>query len=179
MIKKFALKLRTRFALKKNIVRKSIPFTSAKKIGVLVNGDIKEKQAVNNFIDSLTSEGKEVQVLCFTKPPKKKEKPKKLFPFRHDTFSIKDFKAHGGFGSKKINNFVKTDFDYLFSLNTSPFLPFETILASCEAKCRIGSFLEEKESFYELMVHGNKKGDLSSILEQMIFFTKKIDNNEG
>lgn len=177
MLKKVALRIRNHFAQKKHSTnRKTIPFSEANKIGILVEDIPQNSKVINKFVTEFTKEGKHVDVLCYSKKPKKKNKPvKEKYKFKYSPITSRDIKWNGKFKSKKINNFIKTDYDYLFSLNTSPFLPFENILIKSKAKCRIGSFQKKKENYYEFMIHDGNRKSLSSLVEQMIFFTKKIE----
>ncbi len=176
MLKKVVLRIRNRIARKKhNINRVTVPFSQASKIGILIKDIPQEAKIINKFITEFTKEGKQVDILCYSnKSKKKQEESKKNYKFNYSPITSRDIKWNGKFKSKKINNFIKTDYDYLFSLNTSPFLPFENILVKSKAKCRIGCFQKKKESYYEFMIHDGKKS-LKSLVEQMIFFTRKIE----
>ena len=103
-------------------------------------------------------------------PPKQAPK----LSIKYNAFSKKDFNWVGRCKQEGLKKFIKTDFDYLFSLNTSPFLPFDNILAQSKAKCRVGVFDDKRTDYFELMVQPSKKTDLNAVTEQMIRYTKLI-----
>lgn len=178
MFKKVALRIRNHFAQKKHTTnRKTVSFTKANKIGILIEDIPQNNKIINKFVAEFEEAGKSVEVLCYTKGKniKKGKTQKSKYKFKHHFITSKDIRWNGKFKSKLIDKFIKTDFDYLFSLNTSPFLPFENILIKSQAKCRIGSFHHKKENYYEFMIHDSNRKNLSSLTEQMIFFTKKIE----
>lgn len=169
MLRNIGLFIIKRLAIKKPQMRITIPFAQAKRIGVIVDNLDKNKNAINQFVADLEQQGKSVEVLGYTKP---KQAPK--LNIKYSAFSKKDFNWVGACKQDVLKNFVKTDFDYLFSLNTSSFLPFDNILAQSKAKCRVGVFNDKRTDYFELMVQPTKKGDLNSVAEQMIRYTKLI-----
>lgn len=169
MFKSLGLFIKNKLALKRPQVRITVPFIRAKKIGVLADHLDENKKAIDQFVQSLEKEGKKVEVIGFSP---KKNKP--ALRVKYKAFSKKDLSWTGEIKQEELKKFIKTDFDYLFSLNTSPFLPFENILAQSKAKCRIGVYQEKKEGYFELMVEPKKKNDMIAVTEQMIRYTKLL-----
>lgn len=169
MLRNIGLFIIKRLAIKKPQLRITIPFAQAKRIGIIVDNIDKNTKVINQFVENLVQQGKTVEVLGYTNP---KQVPK--LNIKYNAFSKKDFSWVGACKQDVLKKFVKTDFDYLFSLNTSPFLPFDNILAQSKAKCRVGVFNDKRTEYFELMVQPTKKEDLNSVTEQMIRYTKLI-----
>lgn len=169
MFRSISLFFKNKSALKQENGRNTIPFNKAKKIGVIVDDLDANGRAVSKFVDELEKEGKKVEVIGFTKT----KEISGLKP-NYKALRVKDFNWLGKIKREDLKKFIKTDFDYLFSLNTSSFLPFENILAQSRAKCRVGVYNQKKEGFFELMVQPKKKDDLVAVTQQMIRYTKLL-----
>lgn len=169
MIKKSFISGKTKKALKRNKkTRKSISFQEAKSVGILIDdAALKNPKAFNELVLQLVDEGKKVQGICFIESV---DLPKLSFP--HLFLSMKDFNWSGTIVNDQIKKFIKTDFDYLFSLNTSPFLLFENILAQSAAKCRIGCYDTEQKGCFEMVIGTDPKK--SSLFGQMLEYVKLI-----
>jgi len=169
MFKKIGLYLRTKLALRNNeIVRNPTPFNEAKKFGIMVQNYSENKNSIIKMIENLKKEGKKVQILNYENGD-----------IPHDSenisnFTKKDLSWSGKVMSEEYDNFLKTDFDYLISLNTSSFLPFEKILALNKAKCRVGIYDSKKENLYELMIDSKGNPSLETSATEMLNLTKKI-----
>ena len=167
MFRSVSLFLKNKAAVKNPAGRKTIPFNSANRIGVIVANIDKNRKELDSFVQELEKEGKNVEVIGFTKT-----KNFVKLKANYKAIRVKDFNWLGNIKTEELKNFIKTDFDYLFSLNTSSFLPFENILAQSRAKCRVGVYNHKKEDYFELMVQPTKKNDLTAVTEQMIRYTK-------
>lgn len=162
------INLGTKKYLKRNPAERSTtPFPSAQKIGIIFN---KTKHLdidlISSFVKRLEMQGKQVSVLCY-------EPRKKVIQKSFKTFSWKDIKWNGKFKSFRLKKFIRTDFDYLFSLNTSPILPLENILARSKAKCRIGGFHQKKNNC-EMMIDLGRNRDEQELMNLMIQYTQMI-----
>lgn len=171
MLKKIFLKLRTRYWIKNSKVKRhSVPFEKAEKVGVLIsNKDPKCLQQINDFIKKLAEEGKEIKVLCNPIRPVSSK-----YEFDFVPVTKKDISWNGTFKTRIVKKFIKTEFDYLFSINTSSFLPFENILAISHAKCRIGSWEPGKKALLEMIVYPGKEPNKQGVVNQMLYYAKKI-----
>ena len=160
--------MRTRSALKKlNALRATIPYSSAKKIGIVftVEDELKHQQ-VKDFVSKLQHEGKQVEVLEFL--PKKKDNPE----FRYDFFTIEDLNFWGKINSPNFEKFVKTNFDYLYNIDIQSNALILNLLANSKANCRIGKYEENLTSFFELMIETN--GTNQALIDNMYIYTKKL-----
>ncbi len=173
MFRRWGLKITNNKLVKKNYhnkkTRSMVNFSVATKFGVLVTDIEKNKKVVNKLVKELKLEGKSVHVLCYGKSGKEVS-----LNFEYDSMHKKDISWKGKFKGYGIKKFIKSDFDYLFSLNTSPILPFRSILAMSNARCRVGMYNESNEKYFDLMVHPTKANDLAALVDQMIYYTKKI-----
>ncbi len=168
MLKRTMINLGTRKYLKRNeSQRHTVPFPRAKKIGVIFNksktADINE---INSFISRLEMQGKEVSVLCYNTGKTESNNQIK-------NFSLKDIKWNGKLKSFGLKKFIRTEFDYLFSLNSSPILPVENIIARSKAKCRIGIF-HQARNHYEMMISPRSSKDKEGLLNEMMQYTQMI-----
>lgn len=138
-------------------------FENAENIGVLINNpDFSQNKAINDFIKNLTASGKKVIVLCFLD-----KEVNRLYEFPYIELRSVDIGITGDFKQKKINKFIKTRFDYLYSINISPFLPFESILSRNESLIRIGKYFKGIENKLEIMIDLNEKAQLHDLIKKM------------
>lgn len=165
MIKNWSLQIGKKRVLKRiNPHRSSVNFHRASRIGVLLDEPMNPR--VNEFVQSLNRAGKKVDVLCYGDERLKSGSAGKNIRI----FSKKDIGWNGKFKPFFIKKFIKTDFDYLFSFNTSSILPIENILAMSHAKCRIGRFSEKNLHYFEMMisVDNQKQHDLPKHMLQFV-----------
>jgi hypothetical protein len=171
-----SLILKLRYAFHKpslTVERKTTTFDQAKKVGLLIyNPDENYNSDINDFIDWLIKEGKIIEIVCFFH--KKNPQPCD-FPFY--SFSKDDLDWKADLKSDKLNNFIKTEFDYLYSINISPFLPLSYFLQRSRAKCRVGNFSNGTANL-ELVIQLGKDQKLNNLLKQMIIYSKKIKSDE-
>ncbi|MFN6944379.1 MAG: DUF6913 domain-containing protein [Cytophagaceae bacterium] len=173
MIKKILLKIRNNILRKKqDIKRYSVAFEDAKTIGILVDnpkGDYVEP--INKFVEELRSYGKNVTVVC-----RIEKSYLRNYSFNYYEFSKKDVDWKGKISNERVNNFTKKEFDYLYCINNSPFLPFENILLRSKAKFRFGIAQTVNADCLELIIQPNGYDNFRDILERMIEFSKKLTN---
>lgn len=160
--------MRTRSALKKNqSLRASLPYSQARNIGILFTVEDKQKHAdVKEFIHLLEQDGKKVQVLEYL--PLKKEN----YEFKFDFFTINDLSFWGKINSAHAQKFSETPFDYLFYIDKQPNPLAQYLLATSKARCRVGRFTENDESFYEMMIGQN--GTTKGLIDTMYQYTKQL-----
>lgn len=152
--------------------RKPVTYSKANHIGVLIYlSDPGIKTKVEDFVSEFIREGKKTEAICFS------EKPTLFrFNFPCQYFSLKDMDWKGDFQQELINKFVKTPFDYLYSINILPILPFRYILRKSAARCRVGKFEERADLDLMLQIPGDKS--LSFLMDQMRIYSKKISTDE-
>ena len=152
---------------KSSAVRATIPYSAAKQIGVLFTVEDKFKhQQIKDFVTKLQHDGKQVQVLEFL--PKKKENPE----FMYDFFSIEDLSFWGKINSAPFEKFSKTNFDYLFNVDTQSNPLILNLLVHSKANCRVGKYDENASAFFELMIETN--GSVQGLIDNMYEYAKKL-----
>ncbi len=168
MFKNKFLHYRTSSALKKNdSLRTSLPYHQAKSIGILFSVEDKQKHdAVKEFIKQLQHDGKKVMVLEYL--PKQKDNYEFLFDF----FTIKDLTFWGKIESPDADKFIETPFDYLYCIDNDSNPLILHVLARSKARCRIGKFTQQYNSFFELMIEQN--GSVKNLIENMYRYTKQL-----
>ena len=164
MIKEPILKYKTKKALNKPNKKQSTTFESAKSIGFLFDNNDNYKKT-KSFIEKLTNEGKSTIILIRSK---EKEAPTS----KH--YVHKDFNWSGSVSSERVSNFIKTKFDYLFMLNDEIHYLNQYILASSEAKCRVGLNKEEFQPFFELMFENSNKESIDKFYNTVKSYLDKI-----
>jgi len=164
MIKEFIYNWKTKKALKQIKKKETISFSDAKNIGLLFDND-ENYQKTKGFIASLTNDGKIVSVLI-------KSKEKEVSNSNY--FTEKQCKWFGKIENESVNKFINIEFDYLFLLNENPHYLSESILASTNAKCKVGIHNEEKEQFFELMFDNSKKESIDSFYKTVKGYLDKI-----
>lgn len=161
-MKTLGLKVRA-FFKKRPTDLKPKSFDMAKKFGVIIhNPDFSQNEAINAFVKMLRSSGKEVEVICYLD-----KEVNRLYEFPYIEMRQTDIDITGGFKQEKINKFIKTRFDYLYSINISPFLPFESILSRTESLIRIGKYFKGSEKTLEIMIDLNEKAQLRDLIKKM------------
>jgi hypothetical protein len=168
MFKMNFLRMRTQNALRKNdSLRASLPYRQAHHIGIMFSVEDKQKHLdVKEFIHHLEQDGKQVQVLEYL--PLKKEN----YEFKFDFFTIKDLTFWGKIDSEQALKFSETKFDYLFYIDCdlNPLALY--LLALSKARCRVGRFTENGNSFFEMMIEQN--GTTKGLIETMYKYAKQL-----
>ena len=171
MIGKYLIKLRTKFALKRNdAIRVSDGYQSAQKIGILYNiGNRTQENLIKDFVQKLKSDGKKVKNLVFVSKAKKKDE------FAFSFFTESDFKPSGKWKKPEVEEFKLTPFDYLVSLDWETNKYTRNILAGAKAKCRVGRYEENFSQYYELMLQHNDD-NFEAYLDQLYHYLKNMRN---
>lgn len=173
-LKQFFLNLKLSLAAKKKVssVRTPVNFKKAEKIGLLIHmNDSSLINLIEGFAKEMIKEGKKVEGICFSNQPSSVR-----FTFPCQYFSYEDVDWKGDFKRDWINKFTKTSFDYLYSINILPILPFEWIIRKSEAKCRVGKY--DEKSDLDLMIQIDQNKGLAFLLEQMKIYSQKINRDE-
>ena len=174
-LKNYFLSLRAQHALRNNATRREVlTYTRAKNVGVLFNSryEGREAQVINQFFRRLREEGKNLKALTYF--PQERSNP---FDFKFDFFTSKDLTMLGEFKSDAVARFVNTEFDCLYCINDTPFLPFDYILAQSKARFRVGLYEPERAGYFELMINPLQGQDLAAITEQMLHYTRRISES--
>ena len=164
MIKEIIYDWKTKGLLKKKPKKDIIDFDKAKNIGLLFDS-ITNYKSTKKFIESLTEEGKTVQILIKTT---EKEAANSQY------FTEKECKWYGKIASSSVQSFTSNAFDYLFLLNDNPHYLTEHIFALCNAKCSVGIHNPEKEDFYDLMFENSKNESIDGFYKTVKGYLDKI-----
>lgn len=170
-IQSFFLNLKNKkAAAEKNTIRKNIPYSQARQVGVLFMNEGEDDYAViNKFMQKLARDGKKITALTYFERIQSNG-----YDFYFDSFSKEQISATGVINSDKVERFIETDFDYLFCINKYSFLPFDYILLRSRAKCRVGMYLEEKPDCFELMIKPKPEDTFESLIDQLLKYLKAL-----
>jgi hypothetical protein len=162
------LKMKTNSFLKKNkSIRVSLPYKQAISVGVIFSVEDKSKHdEIKDFVKRLEHDGKQVVVISFL--PKNKDN----YEFMYDFFTDKDLTFWGTLTSNAALKFADLPFDLLYYIDTTPNPYILNLLARSKAKCRVGKFWENSESFFEMMIE-NKNGT-HSLIDTMYKYTRAL-----
>jgi hypothetical protein len=156
--------------------RINVNYDQAKSVGLLFTSDeLESVEALTNFIKHLQQDGKQVKALTFQNS-KGKEVNHPSFSFNHHVITEKDVSLLGEIKSFLVDDFINTDFDYLFCVAAKPVDVFENILLKSKAKCRIGKYMEGHGNF-ELMIKLNDNEGTDVLIQQMYHYVKTIKND--
>ena len=84
----------------------------------------------------------------------------------------------GEISSPKMTQFLDTQFDYLFCVESEPQPVFDILLSQSKANCRVGVFDEKRTNLFELMVENPDWTNLDHTLKQMLNYTKLLIYND-
>lgn len=162
------LRYKTKGFLKRNkALRVSLPYQQALSVGILFSVEDKLKHdEIKEFIRHLEHDGKQVKVISFL--PKNKDN----YEFMFDFFTEKDLSFWGNINSTTALNFTELPFDFLYYIDTTPNPMLMNLIARSKAKCRVGKFWEDKESFFEMMIQSNNGH--KTLIETMYRYTKAL-----
>jgi hypothetical protein len=175
MIRKICYLIKNFYYLNTNQVkRQAINYDKARNIGILIqNPNPNYNKEINEFVNGLTRDGKKVEVICFID-----KNLNRIYDFDFIELNNKEISWNGDFKQEKVNKFIKTEFDYLYSINISPFLPYENILLSSKARFRIGYHFKNKRKLFELMIDLRPEEKIDLLVKNMREYTKKLESNE-
>ncbi len=152
-----------------SVRRRTVEYKNAERVGVITTLDEYDKQqAIDEFVDRLVGDQKEVEVLCYDK----RQNQNKIFGYIQ--FSNRDISMFGSIRSEEVLDFIHRDFDYLFHLDVQSDEVIDKVLALSHAKCRVGCDLSGHHDFYELMVKADSLEDMS---EMVFHYIKLVSTN--
>jgi hypothetical protein len=162
------LKYKTKSYLKRNqSLRTNLPWQQGVNVGIIFTVEDKQKHdLIKEFIKKLEHDGKRVSAISFL--PKKKENYEFLFDF----FTDEDLSFWGNINSASASSFASKPFDFLFYADTRPNALIMNIIAKSKAKCRIGKYEPDSESYFELMIESGM--NLQMLLDSMYKYTSQL-----
>jgi hypothetical protein len=157
-------------------VRENVSYPKAKSVGILFTSEhLESNEALIEFVRNLQHDDKQVKALTYINT-KNKDNNHKTLGFNHHVITEKDVSMLGEITSFLVDDFIKTEFDYLFYIDTQQSKIFENILLRSRAKCRIGKYFEEPGNF-ELMIKLNDNEGTDTLIRQMYHYIKTIKND--
>lgn len=149
--------------------REMINLNQATRIGILFNATSADDIiTVTKYAESLIQMGKQVSLLAFQNNKDKENNDTRFF----NKLNVNWFHIPK---SDKIAAFHKKKFDILICAFVDECLPLEYIVATSDAKFRVGAFCDAKTNYYELMINTNKNRSLKYLLDQINHFLKVIN----
>ena len=162
------LKYKTNKAQKSNIgIRESVAYSAANKFGIIFcNDEISKIDAADKLISLLKKDAKKVKVIA-------QENKSAIKHLPYDTFTKDNISFWGNFIGKPINDFINTEYDFLICLDQQPNSLVRSVLASSQAKCRIGKFEENNQQSFEMLLQ-NKNNNGHDWVDSMYRYIKII-----
>ena len=137
-------------------------YSKAHHIGVLYNADEFETSLINDLIEQLKNDQKDVAKLGFSETLS--EEPL--------LFSKKDISGTGTIKNDNMNFFINQSFDFLISLDTSQNVNFKYILALSKAVCKVGI---EAPQYHEHLLLSLKKSESDiQTINSVVHYLKMI-----
>ncbi len=176
MFRKLLLRWQNRKLLRQGTGGRSpVPFSMAKDIGVLFSDQFSaEAGAINDFIRQLQQDGKRVRALTYFERPHSNP-----YAFKFDYFTKKELTPLGHIRNEKVDQFTGFSFDYLFCINGEDFLPFDIIMQRSKARFRVGTYVPDKEKYFEVMVKVAAGEPLPALINQMYQYTLLLATDEA
>lgn len=164
MFKKIGIKIRTKKAAKnRSAVDKTI---NHKTVGIISTDSEEKSGSIKQFSKELSAKGYDVQMLIFHQ--------KKLKQELESHFDKKSYDWKGKILSPTLKDFVKTPFDFLFSINTSSNLQIENVLALSNAKCRVGANIDDINKNLDLVVNMPNTSSTKELTANILEYTERI-----
>jgi hypothetical protein len=162
LIKKYSRKvLLKRAAEVKRKIRICSP-DQVRKVGIVwQENDIK---AFNYLLEYFRSKSVIVRNICFSTAKETTES---------NVLVKRDINWLGFPHSGAVEIFIKTDFDLLINVSTTPCFPLDVIIALSEASFKMGWDLNGY-GFYDLTVNVSKNPDSLYLAEQQLFYLKSL-----
>lgn len=169
MLRKIALSFRNKSVKKEAKDRGTVSYQSAKKVGFLLDQGAYEK-VYEKLCAIVTKDGKtfEAAVIINERPGIASFPPECL------RVSMEQYSKTGKIIDSKLTKFIDTEFDFLFSIHQNDTPLFDNILASSNAKCRVGVSHGNDVENYELMIAGKPNESIDVLTQRMIHYSKNI-----
>jgi hypothetical protein len=149
--------------------RDMINLFKADRIGILFDASSADDIiTVSKYAESLSRLGKQVSILAYQNNKDKDKDDARFF----NKLNVNWFYIPK---SDKIVAFHKKNFDILICAFIDESLPLEYIVATSDAKFRVGAFSDAKTNYYELMINTQKNQSIKYLLDQINHFLKVIN----
>jgi hypothetical protein len=153
--------------------RNTLNYHQVNQIGILfhLSGEA-DPEPLARFIRKLEADHKKLKILTYFEHPHSHP-----YRFYIDYFLKSDISLTGEIRSPKITQFLDTQFDFLFCIETEPQPVFDVVLSRSKANCRIGLYNPERTGLFEMMVQNPDWNDLDHTVDQMLAYTKSLIYN--
>jgi hypothetical protein len=154
--------------------RNIVNYHLVNQIGILFHlGEDVDPEPLARFIKKLEQDHKKLKILTYLNHTHSHP-----YRFYIDYFRKDDIHWSGKLEEiPKIRQFLDTQFDYLFCLESEPQPVFNELLQKTKANCRVGLYDEQRTNLFELMVQNPDWTDIAHTLEQMMNYTKLLKND--
>jgi hypothetical protein len=151
-----------------SINRTNLSYREAQKIGVLFyHHENWNSIYLEYFLSNLKTDGKKLRVLGYSDKPITSD-----YHFDYQGFSLQDVSQLGKIKSEFVNEFIHTEFDYLFYVGLESFPFLSQILQASRAKCRVAKYFAEHTDYLDLMIDSIQDGGEADLFQQMIHYIK-------
>lgn len=141
----------------------------ARTIGIIYDSTNPDNDIIiTRFAENLRKQGKQVEILGFV-DDKKIDHKADIQVFNNTKLSWTRVP-----NDTRVDAFNAKDFDLLLACFTGTNFPLEYVVATSNAKWRVGPYAEGKTAYYEMMINLGGKTELAYLLEQMVNFLNNI-----
>ena len=165
MFKRIGLKYRTRRASKSRNDLRNLPNKNSQKVGIVTSKEIYKSSGFKDFIKKVSSKGLDADILIFNQDKNNSDS-------LNSQYTTNDYTWSGKIKSPLVNKFIKTPFDFLFSVNTSSILHVDNILALSKAKCRIGTTTQDVSEHLDFMIKVKENSSIDKLTNSMLHYTE-------
>ena len=149
--------------------REMLNIGQAKKIGILLDAKYEEDIiTVSKYAESLSQKNKEVSILSFQNNKEKEDNDSRFL----NKLDVNWFDIPS---QEKIDDFQQQNLDILIAAFVNECLPLEYVLATSNARFRVGAFNDSKSDYFELMINTKKDASLKYLLQQIDHFLHTIN----
>jgi hypothetical protein len=154
--------------------RNTVNYHQVNQIGILFHlTEEVDSEPLARFIKKLEQDHKKLKILTYFE-----QYTSHPYHFYIDYFQKSDINLQGEINSPKMNQFLDTQFDFLFCIESEPQPIFDIVLSQSKANCRIGLFDEKRTNLFEMMVQNPDWKNLNHTLDQMLKYTKLLIYND-
>lgn len=156
--------------------QKLVPFTEAKKIGILYDStNEKHYEIVKKLVKDIRAQQKDVLALGYYD---NKQLPNTRYvKLGLDFFTKKSLNWYLKPHNPNINNFINADFDILINLNIEKSFPLKYISAKTKAKFKIGKYDKKNAPFCDMMISTEENISLGKFIEQLLHYLNLLKND--
>lgn len=153
-----------------------ITFQDARSIGILYDStDEKNFDIVRKYVKEIR-EVHHKEVLALGYYDQKELPPMRFSKLGLDFFTRKDLNWHFKPMAPVVRNFVNRDFDILIDLHLANSIPFRYIVASSNARFKIGKYERFATPFYDFMISIREGTTFQQFIEQVNHYLKAFSD---